>query len=92
MIAVRANVPIVPIALINADQLMPREGGFRFAHVTAVIGEPLRFPHLEGKAGDRAALKEVSVAVGRAIAALLRAHGAAERVPDGYLAEEVSEE
>ena len=87
MIAVRANVPIVPIALINADHLMPRTGGLKFAHVSAVIGEPLRFPHLQGKAGDRSALKEVSEAVGRAIAALLCAHGAADRVPPGYLQE-----
>jgi 1-acyl-sn-glycerol-3-phosphate acyltransferase len=87
MIAVRANVPIVPIALINADHLMPREGGLKFTHVTAVIGEPLRFPHLAGKAGDRAALREVSTAVGREIAALLRAHGAGDRVPAGYLEE-----
>jgi 1-acyl-sn-glycerol-3-phosphate acyltransferase len=91
MIAVRANVPIVPIALINADHLLPREGGLKFAHVTAVIGEPLRFPHLAGKAGDRIALKEVSEAVARQIAALLCAHGAADRVPPGYLAEENSE-
>jgi 1-acyl-sn-glycerol-3-phosphate acyltransferase len=87
MIALRAGVPIVPIALINADHLMPRSGGLQFAHVTAVIGEPLAFPHLAGKHADREALREVSESVARQVALLLQAHGAGERVPSGYLGE-----
>lgn len=86
MIALRAGVPIVPIAIINADHLLPHGGGVRFAHVTVVVGEPLSFPHLAGKHADRAALHEVSTTVARRVAELLRAHGAADRVPDGYLA------
>ena len=85
MIALRAGVPIVPVAVINADQMMPREGGLKFARVTVIFGEPLTFPHLAGKSGDRAALSEVSRAVARSVATLLIAHGAADRVPEGYL-------
>jgi 1-acyl-sn-glycerol-3-phosphate acyltransferase len=87
MIALRANVPIVPIAFIDADNLLPRKGGFRFAHVRMIIGEPLVFPELAGRAGDREALKIVSEAIARRVAEQLRTHGAADRVPDGYLEE-----
>jgi len=85
MIALRADVPIVPIAIVNADQLLPRSGGIRFTHLTVVCGEPLSFPHLAGKHADREALREVSEAVARQVAVMLRAHGAADRVPPGYL-------
>lgn len=93
MIALRANVPIVPVALINADHLLPRHAkALHWSHVTAVFGEPLTFPHLAGKAGDRAALQEVSTAIARSVADLMRTHGAAERVPDGYLVEGATDE
>jgi 1-acyl-sn-glycerol-3-phosphate acyltransferase len=87
MIALRANVPIVPVALINVDHLLPKKAKFfKRAQVTVVYGEPVSFPHLAGKTTDRAALREVSTTVMRRIADLMRAHGAAERVPPGYLA------
>lgn len=84
LIALRAGVPVVPAALIDADRLLPREGGLKRARVTCIIGEPLAFPHLAGRAGDRDALREVSLAIARAVAELLRAHGASGRVPPGY--------
>ena len=84
MIALRANVPVVPVAIVNADQLMPREGGLHFARVTVIYGEPISFSHLEGRQSDRAALQEVGDAIAAHVANLLRQHGAAERVPDGY--------
>lgn len=85
MIALRAEVPIVPVALINADRLLPRHSAFlHFTRVTVVFGEPLTFPHLAGKAGDRTALREVGETVARRVAELMRAHGAADRVPEGY--------
>lgn len=85
MIALRAGVPIVPAALINTDHLLPRHGKrLHFSRVTVVFGEPLTFPQMAGKAGDRAALQEVSDIVASRIAALLQANGAAARVPEGY--------
>jgi 1-acyl-sn-glycerol-3-phosphate acyltransferase len=94
LVALRAGVPIVPIAVIDSDRLLPRHASrAHFARVKVIFGEPLAFPHLAGKSGDREALREASVTVMRAIAALMRAHGASERVPDGYLeeAEEVGD-
>lgn len=93
MLALRTGVPIVPVAIINADHLLPRHSKFfHFSHVTIVYGKPLFFPHLKGKQADRAALQEVSVAVMRQIAELLRAHGAADRVPAGYLEEQETQD
>ena len=87
MIALRANVPIVPMALINSDLLLPRKGGIKFTRITVAIGEPLYFPHLAGKSGDREALREVSESIARQVARLMRENGAAKRVPDKYLEE-----
>jgi 1-acyl-sn-glycerol-3-phosphate acyltransferase len=84
MLAARANVPMLPIAIINADKLLPRRAKRpHFAHVTVAVGEPV-YPPAEGKA-DRATLEAMSVEVMRRIAALMREHGAPERVPDGFL-------
>lgn len=84
LIALRAGVPIVPTAVINADVLLPPHGKkLHRAQVTVIFGEPLTFPHLTGKA-DRVALQEVALTTARAVAELMRAHGAADRVPDGY--------
>jgi len=89
MITLRAGAPIVPVAIINADRLLPPRGKFfRFARVTVAFGPPLTFPHLAGRHADRAALREVSETVMRHIAGLMRAHGAADRVPAGYLEQE----
>ncbi|MHB0936499.1 MAG: lysophospholipid acyltransferase family protein [Armatimonadota bacterium] len=86
MMALRAGAPIVPTAVINSDHLLPRHGKWlKFARVTVVYGPPLAFPHLAGKHADREALREVSETVMRHIAELMRAHGAADRVPEGYL-------
>ena len=88
MIALRAGVPVVPAAIINADHLLPRDShGFHFSHVQVVYGEPVSFSHLAGKHADRAALNEVSTTLMRSIADLLRAHGGGDRVPQGYLEE-----
>lgn len=85
MMALRAGVPVVPVALINTDRFLPRHSAMpHFSRVTVVFGEPLTFLHLTGKHTDRAALQEVSAEVMRRIAEMLRAHGAAERVPEGY--------
>ena len=85
MIALRAGVPVVRAALINTDQLLPRSAKrLHRARVTAVFGAPLTFPQLQGKAGDRATLQEVSETIAGRVAELLRTHGAAERVPAGY--------
>jgi len=86
MVALKTGVPVVPTAIINADKVLPYKGRFfHFAPLTVVFGEPLTFPHLAGKNTDRDALREVSETVMRRIADLMRAHGAADRVPEGYL-------
>lgn len=93
MIALRAGVPVVPIAIINADHLLPKHAKwFKFSHVTVVVGPPLSFPHLAGKQADREALREVAETVMRHIAEMMLAHGAADRVPPGYLEQEVTED
>ena len=85
MIALKAGVPVVPTAIINADVMLPPKGkGLHVTHVQVIYGEPLTFPHLAGKTADRAALQEVAMTIARAVADLLRAHGAADRVPEGY--------
>lgn len=86
MIALRAGVPVLPVALIDADKMLPREGGLHFARVTVVIGAPLTFSHLAGQHNDRDALREVGETIAHAVADLLRAHGAADRIPPDYLA------
>jgi 1-acyl-sn-glycerol-3-phosphate acyltransferase len=85
MIALRAGVPVVPVAVINADKFLPLHSALpKLSHVTVIFGAPLTFPHLAGKASDREAVKEVGRAIACAVADLMRAHGAADRVPDGY--------
>jgi len=85
MIALRAGVPIVPTALINADRLLPRKAKMVcFTRLTVIFGEPLTFPHLVGEKPTREALREVSETIARKVAELLRAHGAPERVPENY--------
>lgn len=86
MMAVKAGAPIVPTALIDADHLLPRGGKFfHFCRVKVVFGEPVETAHLAGKHTDRHTLVEVSETVMRRLAELMRAHGAGDRVPDGYL-------
>lgn len=85
MIAMRAGVPILPVAIIDADKMLPRHGGgIHFARVQVIIGTPLSFPAYAGHA-DRTALQAISRTVMRTIAEMMRAHGAADRVPEGYL-------
>lgn len=86
MMAVKAGVPIVPVALIDADKLLPpRAKFFKFSRVRVAFGEPVETAHLAGKHTDRQTLMTVSETVMRRIAALMHEHGASERVPDGYL-------
>lgn len=93
MIALRAGVPIVPAAIINADHMLPRDGKLlKLSRVTVVFGAPLTFPHLAGRHADRTALREVSETVMRHIAKLMWEHGAADRVPSGYLEQEVTQD
>ena len=86
MIALRAGVPILPAAIVNADSLLPRDRKwFCRANVKVVFGTPMSFDHLRDKHADRAVLTDVSESVMREIAALMIANGAGDRVPDGYL-------
>jgi len=88
MIALRAGVPVVPAAIVNADQLLPRHSPFmRFARVKVVYGEPMTFPQYAGKHADRATLHEMSNTLMRRIADLLRENGGGDRVPPHFLEE-----
>lgn len=92
MVALRAGVPIVPTAIINADHLLPRHGKWlKFSRITVAFGPALTFPHLAGKHADRAALREVAETVMRCIADMMRTLGAADRVPAGYLEDSATE-
>jgi 1-acyl-sn-glycerol-3-phosphate acyltransferase len=52
MIAYRAGVPIVPIAIAGTDEMLPRTGGFlRRARVRIRFGKPIPLPAVEGKPG-----------------------------------------
>lgn len=84
MIALRAEVPVVPVAIVDADRLMPREGGVHFARVKVVYGKPISFAHLYGKHADRNALQEVGDVIAGNVAELMLQHGAENRVPAGY--------
>jgi 1-acyl-sn-glycerol-3-phosphate acyltransferase len=81
MLAMRAGVPIVPVAIINGDKMMPRTGGLHRTALIVAFGPPLTFPHLAGR-HDREALEEVTLAAIRGIGALMCENGAEERVPE----------
>lgn len=86
MIAARANVPIIPVAIINADVMLP-PGSKKLhrTHLIVAFGEPVVIAKPEGGKPDRAALQAASEEVMRRIAAMMIEHGAPERVPAGYM-------
>ena len=74
MIALRAGVPVIPVALINTAKLLPPHSiFFRFARVRVVYGEPIELDDLR-EMGGREAVDEVGKRIMAAIGELLAAH------------------
>ena len=65
-IALRAGVPIVPVAISGTFQLLPRQGGLRLVPVAVAAGQPLR---LKQRAADAHRDKELLEHVGEQIMA-----------------------
>ncbi len=90
MLAVRANVPIVPVACIGTDIVMPCESKkIKFHQITVVYGKPIYFEIPDGVKPDRAFYHKIAVRTAREIAQMLKDNGAGDRVPAGYLEEEL---
>lgn len=71
MIALKAKVPIVPIALIGTDKLLPAHSPFlHFAKVEVRIGKPVDLTDLYEKNPDRATMEELGRRVMASIAEL----------------------
>jgi 1-acyl-sn-glycerol-3-phosphate acyltransferase len=72
MIALRSGAPVVPLALLGTDRVLPRGWPVILpAKIRVRFGQPLRFDEFAGRAGDRQALEQVSQRITQAIAALL---------------------
>ena len=71
MIALRARVPVIPVALVNTEKLLPtRSIFFKFSHIKVVYGKPVSLDDLYEK-GDRAAIDEIAKRVMAAIGEIL---------------------
>ena len=71
MIALRARVPVIPVALVNTERLLPVHSVFfKFSRVKVIYGKPVDLDDLYEKA-DRAALDEVGNRIMAAIGQLL---------------------
>jgi len=85
-IALKANVPIIPAAIIGTDRLMPYKGGFHRSHLKVIFGHPVYISDFRN-ATDRELVKAISKEVALSVAELLKNNGAANMVPDNYLME-----
>jgi 1-acyl-sn-glycerol-3-phosphate acyltransferase len=88
MLAVRARVPIVPVACIGTDNVMPvNSKKIKISQIIVVYGKPIYFEVEDGVKPDRAFYHDIAVRTAREIARMLRENGAGDRVPAGYLEE-----
>lgn len=70
-LALELAVPVVPVAMIDTDLILPKGKSVPSFHKGGVrIGRPLRFPEHEGMQGDRKATRDVTDRIMRAIGAL----------------------
>ena len=70
MVALKSRAPVVPVALVGTDQLLPRHSPLmRPARVRIVIGEPMTFDDLYDQ-GGREGVEQVGERVMAAIAEL----------------------
>jgi len=86
-IAVKANVPIVPAAIIGTDRLMPHRGGFHRSGLKVIFGTPIYIGDYSGTFSGRELVKTISRLVAANVAELLKNNGAAHMVPENYLME-----
>jgi 1-acyl-sn-glycerol-3-phosphate acyltransferase len=71
LIALRAGVPVIPVALIDTAKLLPPHSiFFRFARIKVVYGPPVALHDLYGQAG-REAVEEVGRRIMAAIGELI---------------------
>ncbi|MEN6372834.1 MAG: lysophospholipid acyltransferase family protein [Armatimonadota bacterium] len=69
MIALKSKAPVVPVALIGTDKLLPRHSPFiHFARVKIRYGKPMTFDELYDRGMDREAIEQVGDRVMAAIA------------------------
>ncbi len=74
MVALRAKVPVIPVALINTEKLLPPHKVFlRFTRVKVVFGEPVPLDDLYENPG-RESVDEVGRRVMKAISDLMLQH------------------
>lgn len=74
MIALRAKVPVIPVALVNTEKLLPpHKMFFRFTRIKVVYGPPIPLDDLYEK-GGREATDEVGKRIMGAIGRLLEEH------------------
>lgn len=75
LIALRARAPIVPVAIIGTDKVLPPNSKRLYRHrVKIVYGKPLTFPDLEQGKETRQSLEEVGRSTMSAISELILAH------------------
>lgn len=71
MIVLRAQVPVIPVALVNTEKMLPPHSGFlKFTKVKMVYGKPVQLDDLYGQSG-REAVEEVGRRIMAAIGELL---------------------
>lgn len=74
MIVLRAHVPVIPVALVNTEKLLPPHSLFlKFSRVKVIFGEPIPLDDLYGQSG-REAVEEVGRRTMAAIGELLEKH------------------
>ncbi len=57
----QAHVPVIPVAVIGTDEVMPLGARFpRVRKVSVVIGEPMDFSRFDGMDGDRFVLRSIT--------------------------------
>jgi 1-acyl-sn-glycerol-3-phosphate acyltransferase len=70
MVALKTKAPVVPVALIGTDKVLPLHSFFfRFSHVKVVYGKPITFDDLY-ETGGRERIEEVGKRIMAAIAKL----------------------
>ncbi len=76
MIALRAKVPVIPVALINTEKLLPPHSiFFRFSRIKVIYGRPVHLDDLYAQ-GGREALDEVGKRIMQRIGEMLDEHRA----------------
>ena len=70
LIIAKTVAPVVPMRIFGAREALPRGGGFRFAPITVVVGEPIFFSAADLEPAGKNLYARLSERVMNAIAAL----------------------